>query len=107
MGKRQGGESKWLRQGGDPNWVAPDPVFAHNHGDSSTSGSKGSKADKGVIERFSKAILKLPSLTLTFQTLILILNLSSIREILKRDSRSSKFSPSVSGYIKGSFSVVN
>jgi hypothetical protein len=49
MGKRQGGESKWLRQGGDPNWVAPDPVFAHNHGDSSTSGSKGSKADKGVI----------------------------------------------------------
>jgi hypothetical protein len=40
----------------------------------------------------SNAILKLPSLTLAFQTLILILKLSSIRDILKRDSRFSKVS---------------
>ncbi|WJX19936.1 hypothetical protein P8452_09557 [Trifolium repens] len=51
----------------------------------------------------SNAILKLPSLTLAFQTLILILKLSSIRVI---DSRFLKVSHSVSGYIKGSFSVV-
>jgi hypothetical protein len=48
MGKRQSGESKWLRHGGDPNWVAPDPIFTHIHGDSNTSGSNGSKADTGV-----------------------------------------------------------
>ncbi|MCH93853.1 DUF4283 domain protein, partial [Trifolium medium] len=27
MGRKQGGESRWLWQGGDPDWVAPNPVM--------------------------------------------------------------------------------
>jgi 14-3-3 protein epsilon len=29
-GRKQGGESKWLRHGGDPNWVAPNPDIMNN-----------------------------------------------------------------------------
>ncbi|MCI96122.1 hypothetical protein A2U01_0117421, partial [Trifolium medium] len=30
VGKKQAGNSKWLRYGGDLNWVAPDPIFMSN-----------------------------------------------------------------------------
>jgi hypothetical protein len=40
-GRRQGRESRWIRQGGNPNWVAPDPVFMRNKCASSNSGDNG------------------------------------------------------------------
>ncbi|GAU42766.1 hypothetical protein TSUD_239290 [Trifolium subterraneum] len=48
MGRQQGGESKWLRHGGDPNWVAPNPVIMHNQCMNENFGNSESTTDKGV-----------------------------------------------------------
>jgi 14-3-3 protein epsilon len=38
MGRNRGSESRWLRQSGDQEWVAPNPVMMSNNGSSSKSG---------------------------------------------------------------------
>ncbi|MCH81632.1 DUF4283 domain protein [Trifolium medium] len=48
MGRRQGGESRWLRQGGDPDWVAPNPILMSNKCDSSKSGGDDTKNNEGI-----------------------------------------------------------
>jgi 14-3-3 protein epsilon len=47
-GRKQAGESKWLRHGSDANWAAPDPAFMSNKCESSKSGSNVSTGDKEV-----------------------------------------------------------
>ncbi|MCH86333.1 hypothetical protein A2U01_0007188, partial [Trifolium medium] len=37
IGRNRGGESRWLRQSGDQEWVAPNPVTVNIHGSSSKS----------------------------------------------------------------------
>ncbi|MCI71545.1 hypothetical protein A2U01_0092808, partial [Trifolium medium] len=52
-GRRQGGESRWLREEGDPNWVAPNPVLMSNQCSSNkgavNSGNNVANHDKGVM----------------------------------------------------------
>jgi hypothetical protein len=40
MRRKQGGESRWLRHGGDPNWVAPNPIMTCNHNDNNQAEEK-------------------------------------------------------------------
>jgi hypothetical protein len=60
-GRRQGRESRWIRQGGNPNWVAPDPVFMRNKCASSNSGDNGTNHKEVVNanneKKFEKANL--------------------------------------------------
>ncbi|MCH95740.1 hypothetical protein A2U01_0016721 [Trifolium medium] len=63
MGRRQGGESRWLRQGGDPNWIAPNPVMMSNKGSSSTSENNGKDEDPKITsDIFRKPELFFPKL---------------------------------------------
>ncbi|XP_045807554.1 uncharacterized protein LOC123904150 [Trifolium pratense] len=56
MGKRQGSDSKWLRQGGNSNWIAPDPTLMRSQGGSnSTSIEEKTKANNA--ERVQKSQL--------------------------------------------------
>jgi hypothetical protein len=48
MGRRHRSESKWLRQGGDPNWVAPDPVLMNIKCGTINPGSNSSNNDKKI-----------------------------------------------------------
>jgi 14-3-3 protein epsilon len=48
MGRRQGGESRWLRHGGDPDWVAPNPALMSHYGGSSKSGNNETSNNEGI-----------------------------------------------------------
>jgi hypothetical protein len=45
MARRQSSESRWRRQGGDMNWIAPNPIPLGPEGSSSKPNSNGTNAD--------------------------------------------------------------
>jgi hypothetical protein len=47
-GRRQGGESRWIRQGGDPSWVAPNPILMQNKCSSNKSAKKGNDNNEKI-----------------------------------------------------------
>ncbi|MCH89681.1 DUF4283 domain protein, partial [Trifolium medium] len=48
MGRKQGGESKWLRQRGDPDWIVPNPVLMNNQCGSSKTGANSTCSNDGT-----------------------------------------------------------
>jgi hypothetical protein len=65
-GRRQGRESRWIRQGGNPNWVAPDPVFMRNKCASSNSGDNSTN-HKEVVNANNEKIFEKANLADVFR----------------------------------------
>jgi hypothetical protein len=66
MGRKLGGESRWLRHGGDPNWVAPNPIMTCNHNDNNQSKENNNKdkpndsTGKNQLENIPKTTYIIP-----------------------------------------------
>jgi hypothetical protein len=54
MGRNRGGESRWLRQSSDQEWVAPNPVMMSNQGSSSKSGGNNEEINASNEVRANK-----------------------------------------------------
>jgi hypothetical protein len=48
MGRKQGGDSKWLRQGGNSDWTAPDPILMRSQGGGSSFGGNSTCIEKKI-----------------------------------------------------------
>jgi 14-3-3 protein epsilon len=48
LGRRQSGDSRWIRQGGDPTWVAPNPILMNNKCSGNKSGNNGTDNEERI-----------------------------------------------------------
>jgi hypothetical protein len=89
LGRRQSGDSRWIRQGGDPTWVAPNPILMNNKCSGSKSGNNSTGNEERIQnnheEREAKELRLLTySVILGYYSLSLLQKSMSMRKQWKR-----------------------